>query len=105
MGAGMAALFGALIGGGTTFAANFFQTKVAIRHNRARTATDLAIKEHEFDLLLHQEGQKLKESSLAEYVAFHSALLANLDKGRENTPDVVAEFAKKYGVGSGPDEG
>jgi hypothetical protein len=98
MDAGVAALLGALVGGGTTFAANLVQTKVASRHNRARTAADLAIKEHELDVLLHKEGQKLKESLIAEYVAFHSALLANLEHGVDNTPDVVEALAKKYGV-------
>jgi hypothetical protein len=59
MDAGIADSIDTLIGGGTIFAADFFQVNTASRHNCAKTATDLAIEEHGFDLLF-REKEKIK---------------------------------------------
>ena len=98
MDSGFAALIGALIGGGSTVSAQYFISKSQRRQQRIQAATSLAIKEHEFDVALRAEGKKLKYSLLGEYVAYHDAALARLDHGLQNTPDVLEELAKKYGV-------
>jgi hypothetical protein len=62
---GIAESIDALVRGGTTFVTNFFQVEAASTDNRTRTATDLAIKEHGFDLLFREKEEiKIKESIL-----------------------------------------
>lgn len=98
MDSSIAALLGALIGGGATVLANLALAKSQNRQRRLQAATDLAIKEHEFDLINHKSGKNLKFSMLAEYVAYHDAALNRIEKGLDNTPDALEELAKKFGV-------
>lgn len=99
MDSGIAALLGALVGGSATFAASLFQSKVNAMQQRVRTATELAIKEHEFDLVIRTEkAEKRPYSLLSNYVAFHNAALKELETGKDNTPEHLEELAKKFGV-------
>lgn len=98
MDSGVAALLGALVGGATSLIANYIQARAQRKQDLIKIATDLAKKEHDFDLLLHKEGKKLDSSLIAEYTAFYVAVLGDLDQGREVTPARTLELAKRYGV-------
>jgi len=98
MDASVAALLGALIGGGVTVAVGYFQVRVSRTQERIRTAAELASKEHDFDIILRSEGKKLSYSLISQYVGFHEAVLREMEAGKGISLKRIEELSKNYGV-------
>jgi hypothetical protein len=98
MDSGIAALFGALVGGGATVAVNYVQIRSNAAQQRIKTATELAQKEHGFDILLREDGAKRNYSLLSQYVLYYDAILRGLGKGQSISVSQLDELAKTYQI-------
>ena len=97
MDSGVAALCGALVGGGITAVISYIQARSAERQNRIKIAADLGLAEwnvmHELGREHAADGKKVSVMPLFSCIAHQALMLELIEKG-ELTPEAVEQATK-----------